>query len=92
MAIISGYTGKYDDRWKKNTRYAAGNRGFVGYEILPIVLTNFYQTVEANEKKATDCAAMLHALAEMITHSLPTVVIPPRVEIAKDATSAEFES
>lgn len=82
MAIISGYPGRHSDGWSRHTSYASVNRGFVGYEIKPAVLSSFHQTVEANEKKATDCAAMLHALAEMITHSLPTVVITPKAEVA----------
>lgn len=85
LAISAGFTNAYADGWKRHTSYAAENRGLVGFEVKPKVLASFHQTVEANEKKAKDCALMLHALAELITHSLPTVVITPKAEAAPAA-------
>lgn len=88
MAIIAGYGSEYDSQWQSRAEsYKRIHRSLIGLKIDPVALRRFHSTVEANEKKATDCAAVLHALAEMITRSLPTIVITPKAEVAAPVTA-----
>lgn len=81
VARAAGFYSTYDDAWE---RANGGKRApQIGTEFKVDAAYDFHSRVESHQKQAKDAAGMLRALAEMLEHGLPDVVIPPHTSAAE---------
>lgn len=75
MARSAGFTGSFDQEWKKAT-YGDG-RPVIGQVIKIGAAYEFHSRILHHQAQAKSAANTLHALAELIGGALPDIVIPP---------------
>ena len=81
MAKAIGFTGIYSEEWRrfKGNHPAFDRNGnlVIGATLEVARAHGFLQELQRREKQVRDAAGLMHSLADMVTHALPTFVVAP---------------
>ena len=98
IARIAGFRSEYDDGFKEYVKAVGIRRGYhdgvidVGSVISVEKLSSWHADLLQKEAEAEKAAGMLRSLADMITHSLPSLLVPPAKEADKGPPETKEEA